>query len=68
MATIAAEVPRRPHVALTLRLPPELHTQLARLAEREHRPLTVQIIHVMQRWAEQQEREERERVGRDDAP
>lgn len=59
MVTIDA-VPRRPHVALQLRLPPELHARLVALAERERRSLTAQIVHVMEQWADQREREQRE--------
>lgn len=54
-------VPRRPHVPVVIRFPPELHAALTALAEREHRSLTAQVIHVMGQWVDQQEREERGR-------
>ena len=50
-------VPRRPHVALQLRLPPELHARLGALAEADHRSLTAEIVRVMGEWADQRERE-----------
>ena len=58
-------VPRRPHVALQLRLPLELHARLVALAEKEHRSMTAQIIHVMEQWATEREREQerQEREG-----
>lgn len=61
-------MPRRPHVATLTRFPPELHTRLVALAEKEHRSLSAQIIHVMEQWADQREREERERQERESPP
>jgi predicted HicB family RNase H-like nuclease len=61
-------MPRRPHVALQLRLPPELHARLVALAARDHRSLTAQIIHVMGQWAAQQEREQPEQEPRGPQP
>jgi predicted HicB family RNase H-like nuclease len=54
-------MPRRPHVATMIRFPPELHARLVALAEMDHRSLSAQIIHVMEEWATQKERELRER-------
>jgi hypothetical protein len=36
---------------LDLRLPDELHARLVELAEREHRTLNAQLVHLLQ-WAE----------------
>jgi hypothetical protein len=60
LATIGA-VPRRPHVALTLRVPPELHARAQAVLERERRSLTQQVVYLLEQWVEQQERERRER-------
>ena len=56
-------MPRRPHVATMIRFLPELHARLVALAEQDHRSFSAQIIHVMEQWAAQQERERREREG-----
>jgi hypothetical protein len=48
--------PRRPHVALTLRLPPELHARVQAALERERRTLTQQVIYLLEPWVEEQER------------
>ena len=69
MATIAALVPRKPHVAVSLRLPPELHARLTAAAEREHRSLTAQIIHFAEEGLARQERaREREQLEREGQP
>lgn len=66
MATIEA-VPRRPHVALTLRLPPELHARLVAIAEQEDRSLSAEVIHLLRVAAERIERERQQRKqGRPD--
>jgi predicted HicB family RNase H-like nuclease len=67
LATIES-VPRRPHVAVVIRFPPEIHAQMVEAAEREDRSLTAQVIHVMRQWLEQQERERREQERQDDRP
>jgi predicted HicB family RNase H-like nuclease len=67
LATMEA-VPRRPHVALMLRVPPELHARLAAVAEREHRSATAQVIHVLEQWLAQDEREQREKQEREGQP
>ena len=51
------EMPRRPHQQFTLRLPPELHARLAEEAEREHRSMTGQALHILEHWLAQRERE-----------
>lgn len=58
-------MPRRPHVAMMLRLPPELHARLAALAEREHRSASAQVIHILDRWLAQHEQDERGREPRE---
>lgn len=33
-----------------LRLPPDVHERLKRVAERENRSLNAQIVHILQQW------------------
>ena len=54
-------VPRRPHVATMLRLPPELHARLVALAEKEHRSITAEVTHLLEDAVARAERELRER-------
>ncbi len=63
MATIDT-VPRRPHVATMLRLPPELHARLVVLAEQEHRSITAEVTHLLEDAMIRAEREIRERQER----
>ena len=67
MATIEA-VPRRPHVAVTLRFPPDLHARLAALAERDDRTFTAEVFRVLREWVEEQERERPEQEQPDAPP
>jgi hypothetical protein len=60
LATIDS-VPRRPHVATMLRLPPELHARLVALAEKEHRSITAEVTHLLEDAVARAEREVRER-------
>jgi hypothetical protein len=57
-------VPRRPHVATMLRLPPELHARLVALAEAEHRSLTAEVTYLLEEAVGRAEREVRERQER----
>ena len=43
-------VPRRPHAARLLRLPPELERAIAALAEREYRTFTAQVVKMLTEW------------------
>jgi predicted transcriptional regulator len=64
-----AAVPRRPHVALSLRLPPDLHRRLTEIAEREHRSLTAEVIHLLEEAAARIERQrEYPQVAEDHGP
>jgi hypothetical protein len=54
LATMNA-VPRRPHVTVSLRLPPDLHARATAALERERRSLTQQVIYLLEQWVEQQE-------------
>jgi hypothetical protein len=45
-------VPRRPHAARLLRLPPELEREIAALAEREYRTFTAQVVKMLTEWLE----------------
>jgi hypothetical protein len=51
-AGYTAEVPRRPHAARLLRLPPELEREIAALAEREYRTFTAQVVKMLTEWLE----------------
>lgn len=64
MATMS-EVPRRPHVAIMLRVPPELGARLQAVAERERRSVTAQVVYALEQWLAQDEREQREREQRE---
>ena len=48
-------VPRRPHVTVSLRLPPELHARATAALKRERRSLTQQVIYLLEQWVEQRE-------------
>jgi predicted HicB family RNase H-like nuclease len=61
-------MPRRPHVPAMIRFPPELHAQLAAVAERERRSLTAQVIHIVEQWLAERERERLEREGQGQPP
>lgn len=50
----SAQAPKRTRKSYPLRMPPAMHTKLAALAVREQRTLNAQIIHVLERWLEQQ--------------
>jgi hypothetical protein len=52
-------MPRRPHQQFTLRLPPALHARLAAEAERDHRSMTGQALHILEQWLDHQEQERR---------
>lgn len=67
MATMGT-MPRRPHVAMMLRLPPELHARLAEVAEREHRSATAQVVHVLERWLDADERARRRHANGEGEP
>jgi predicted HicB family RNase H-like nuclease len=43
------------HVTLSIRLPPELHEQLKRTAEREERSLNNLIVRALRAWVAEQE-------------
>jgi hypothetical protein len=58
LATMNA-VPRRPHVTVSLRLPPELHARVTDALERERRSLTQQVIYLLEQWLVEDERERR---------
>jgi len=58
LATISV-VPRRPHVTVSLRLPPELHARVTGALERERRSLTQQVIYLLEQWLAEDERERR---------
>jgi hypothetical protein len=49
-AGYTAEVPRRPHAARLLRLPPELEREIAALAAREYRTFTAQVVKMLAEW------------------
>jgi hypothetical protein len=49
-AGYTAEVPRRPHAARLLRLPPELEREIAALAAREYRTFTAQVVKMLTEW------------------
>ena len=47
-------MPRKPAVALTLRLPPEVHAALVALAERHDRSLHGEIVAALRAYCAQQ--------------
>ena len=61
-------MPRRPHQQFTLRLPPELHARLAAAAERDHRSMTGQALHILEQWLAQEDRERRAREAEGGPP
>jgi len=35
-----------------LRMPPELHERIKRIAERENRSMNAQILHILKKWVD----------------
>jgi hypothetical protein len=67
-----AAVPRRPHAARLLRLPPELEREINAIAEREYRTFTAQVVKMLTEWLEAHPEAREEQAGepeqRDDRP
>ena len=59
------DVPRSPHVAKLVRFPPDLWERLVAAARREHRSLTLQIVHYVEEGLDRSEREQQERQVRE---
>jgi hypothetical protein len=55
LATVLA-VPRSPHVAKLIRFPPEVWEQFEAALRRERRSVTAQVVWLVERWLEEQER------------
>jgi len=60
-------VPRRPHVAIMLRVPPELGARLQAVAERERRSVTAQVVYALEQWLAQDERAQRAQQAQEGA-
>jgi hypothetical protein len=62
---IVVGVPRSPHVAKLIRFPPEVWARFESALRRERRSVTAQVVWLVERWLEEQERVQREREERD---
>jgi hypothetical protein len=66
VAIVVAAVPRSPHVAKLIRFPPEVWARFEAALRRERRSVTAQVVWLVERWLDEQDRE-RERREREES-